>query len=64
MAWFYLRSSDIWVLTLLHAFADILWGFSDLLFPESHEIQGWAILQAVQLILSIVLLSPCNLSHE
>jgi uncharacterized protein len=56
MAWFYLRSRNIWVPTFLHAFADILWGFSDLLFPKSHEVQSWAILQAVQLIVSIVLL--------
>jgi len=56
MAWFYIRSRSIWVPTFLHAFADVVWGFSDLLYPKSHELQSWAILQAVQLILSIILL--------
>src|SRR5271169_1868900 len=56
MAWLYIRSRNIWVPTLTHAFADILWGFSDLLYPKSHEIQSWAILQAAQLIVSIILL--------
>ena len=56
MAWFYIRSRNIWLLTFLHAFADILWGFSDLLWPKSHEVQAWAVLQAAQLVLSIVML--------
>jgi len=56
MGWLYIRSRNIWVPTLTHAFADILWGFSDLLYPKSHEIQSWAILQAAQLIVSIILL--------
>ena len=56
MAWFYIRSRNIWLPTFLHAFADILWGFSDLLWPKSHEVQSWAVLQAAQLALSIVLL--------
>jgi len=56
MAWFYLRSRNIWLPTFLHAFADILWGFSDLLWPKSHEVQAWAVLQAAQLVLSIVML--------
>jgi hypothetical protein len=63
MAWFYLRSRNIWVPTFLHAFADILWGFSDLLFPKSHELQSWAILQGVQLIVSIVLLMDLKFGH-
>ena len=42
--------------TFLHAFADVVWGFSDLLYPKSHELQSWAILQVAQLILSIILL--------
>ncbi len=56
MGWLYIRSRNIWVPTLTHAFADVLWGFSDLLFPKSHEIQGWLILQAAQLIVSVFLL--------
>jgi len=56
MAWFYIRSRNIWLPTFLHAFADILWGFSDLLWPKSHEVQAWAVLQTAQLLLSVVLL--------
>jgi CAAX protease family protein len=56
MAWLYIRSRNIWVPTLTHAFADVLWGFSDLLFPKSHEIHSWVILQAAQLIVSAILL--------
>jgi membrane protease YdiL (CAAX protease family) len=56
LAWLYLKSRSIWVPVLVHAFADVLWGFSGLLFPPTHEIQSWAILQAVQLIISIALL--------
>lgn len=56
LAWLYLKSRSIWVPVLVHAFADVLWGFAGLLFPPTHEIQSWAILQAVQLIISIVLL--------
>ena len=56
MAWFYIRSRNIWVPTFLHAFADVVWGLSDLLYPKSHELQSWAILQAMQLILSVLLL--------
>jgi membrane protease YdiL (CAAX protease family) len=56
MAWLYIKSRSIWIPTLTHAFADVLWGFSDLLFPKSHELQSWALLQTAQLILSIVLL--------
>jgi membrane protease YdiL (CAAX protease family) len=56
MAWFYIRSRNIWLPTFLHAFADILWGFSGLLWPKSHEVQAWAVLQAAQLVLSIVML--------
>jgi membrane protease YdiL (CAAX protease family) len=57
MAWFYLRSKNIWVPTFVHAFADILWGFSGLMFPATHEIQNWAVLQAIQIILSAILLT-------
>jgi uncharacterized protein len=56
MGWLYIRSRNIWVPTLTHAFADVLWGFSDLLYPKSHEIQNWVILQVAQLIVSIILL--------
>lgn len=56
MAWFYIRSRNIWVPTFLHAFADVVWGLSDLLYPKSHELQSWAILQVLQLILTIFFL--------
>jgi membrane protease YdiL (CAAX protease family) len=56
MAWLYIRSRSIWVPTFTHAFADILWGFSSLLFPPIQEIPTWAVLQIAQLVLSIVLL--------
>ena len=56
MAWLYIRSRSIWVPTFTHAFADILWGFSGLMFPTTHEIQNWAVLQVVQVVISAVLL--------
>jgi len=56
MAWFYSRSKSIWVPTFVHAFADVLWGFSDLLYPKTHEVQAWAILEGVQLVVSLILL--------
>jgi membrane protease YdiL (CAAX protease family) len=56
MAWLYLRSKSIWVVTFTHAFADVLWGLSSLVFPANQEIHNWAVLQVAQLILSIVLL--------
>lgn len=56
MGWLYLRSRNIWVPTFTHAFADILWGFSGLLFPATREIASWAVLQIVQLVISAVLL--------
>ena len=56
MAWLYIRSRTIWVPVLAHAFADVVWGFSDLLYPKSHELQSWCILQCAQLIISIALL--------
>jgi len=56
MAWLYIRSGSIWVPTFTHAFADILWGFSGLLFPPRQEIHGWVVLQILQLILSAILL--------
>jgi len=56
MAWLYLKSRSIWVATFTHAFADILWGFSGLMFPATHEIQNWVVLQIVQAIVSTVLL--------
>ncbi len=56
MGWLYVRSRSIWVPTFTHAFADILWGFSGLLFPPNNEIYSWAVLQVAQLTLSIVLL--------
>jgi len=55
MAWLYIRSRSIWVPTFTHAFADILWGFSGLLFPPNQEIHSWAVLQATQLVLSFIL---------
>jgi len=56
MAWLYIRSRSIWVPTFTHAFADILWGFSGLMFPATHEIHNWAVLQVIQIVLSAVLL--------
>ena len=56
MAWFYIRSKSIWVPTFVHALGDILWGYSDKLFPIHSEIGAWAMLQGVQLVLSILLL--------
>jgi len=56
MAWLYIRSRSIWVPTFTHAFADILWGFSGLMFPATHEIQNWAVLQVIQIVISGVLL--------
>jgi len=55
-AWFYIRSKSIWVPTFVHALGDILWGYSDKLFPVHSEIGAWAMLQGVQLVLSILLL--------
>jgi membrane protease YdiL (CAAX protease family) len=56
MAWLYIRSRSIWVATFTHAFADILWGFSGLMFPATHEVHNWAVLQIVQAIVSAILL--------
>lgn len=56
MAWLYIRSKSIWVPTFTHAFADILWGFAGLMFPATHEVQNWGVLQAIQLVISAVLL--------
>jgi membrane protease YdiL (CAAX protease family) len=56
LGWLYIRSRSIWVPTLTHAFADVLWGFSGLMFPATQEIRSWALLQAAQLIVSIALL--------
>ncbi len=55
MGWLYIRSRNIWVPVLAHAFADVLWGFSGLIFPATHEVRSWAPLQAAQLIVSIIL---------
>jgi membrane protease YdiL (CAAX protease family) len=55
MAWLYIRSRSIWVVTFTHAFADVLWGFSGLLFPAVHEVRSWAVLQVAQLVLSMLL---------
>src|SRR6516164_9698234 len=56
MAWLYLKSRSIWVATFTHAFADILWGFSGLMFPATHEIHNWVVLQVIQIVISAVLL--------
>ena len=56
MAWLYIRSRSIWVPTFTHAFADILWGFSGLMFPATHEIHNWVVLQVIQIVISAVLL--------
>jgi membrane protease YdiL (CAAX protease family) len=56
MGWLYVRSKTIWVPTFTHAFADVLWGFSGLLFPPSQQIHSWAVLQVVQMTISIALL--------
>jgi membrane protease YdiL (CAAX protease family) len=57
MAWLYVRSGSIWVPTIAHAFADVLWGFSAIVFPPTQDLAHWAILQAIQLVISAVLLS-------
>jgi membrane protease YdiL (CAAX protease family) len=62
MGWLYIRSRNIWVPTLTHAFADVLWGFSGLIFPPTQEIRAWGVLQAAQLIISALLLMDL-LSH-
>jgi membrane protease YdiL (CAAX protease family) len=56
MGWLYIKSRNIWVPTLAHAFADVLWGFSGLMFPATQEVRSWALLQAAQLVVSIILL--------
>jgi membrane protease YdiL (CAAX protease family) len=56
MWWLYVRSNSIWVPTFTHALGDVLGGFSGLLFPATREIHSWAVLQSVQLIISIALL--------
>jgi membrane protease YdiL (CAAX protease family) len=56
MGWLYIRSRSIWVPTLAHAFADVLWGFSGLIFPPTQEVRSWALLQVAQLIVSVILL--------
>jgi uncharacterized protein len=56
MAWLYIKSRSIWVPTLAHAFADILWSFSAILFPSHQEVGSWVVLQTSQLVLSIILL--------
>jgi membrane protease YdiL (CAAX protease family) len=56
MAWLYIRSRSIWVPTFTHAFADILWGFCGLMFPATHEIHNWAVLQVIQIVISAALL--------
>lgn len=56
MAWLYIRSRSIWTVTFMHAFADVLWGFCGLMFPATHEIPNWAVLQAIQAIVSAGLL--------
>jgi hypothetical protein len=55
MAWLYRVSKSIWVPTFTHAFADVLWGFSGIVFPAVAEIPHWATLQGVQLLVSILL---------
>ena len=62
MGWLYIRSRSIWVPTLTHAFADVLWGFSGLIFPPTQEMRAWALLQAAQLLISALLLMDL-LSH-
>jgi hypothetical protein len=39
---------------------DLLWGYSDKLFPVHSEIGAWAMLQGVQLVLSILLLKALH----
>jgi uncharacterized protein len=56
MAWLYVRSGSIWVPTIAHAFADVLWGFGGILFPPTQELGHWAVLQVIQLAISVVLL--------
>jgi membrane protease YdiL (CAAX protease family) len=64
MGWLYVRSKSIWVPTFTHAFADVLWGFSGLLFPPNDQIHSWAVLQVVQMTISIILLLHWRKSQE
>jgi membrane protease YdiL (CAAX protease family) len=73
MAWLYKVSGSIWVPTFTHAFADVLWGFSGIVFPAAAEIPHWATLQGVQLLISILLwrslrrrfaTPPANVDHD
>jgi membrane protease YdiL (CAAX protease family) len=64
MAWFYIRSKSIWVPTFVHALGDILWAYSDKLFPVHSEIGAWAMLQGVQLVLSILLLKALTTDRQ
>ena len=55
MAWLYARSRSVWVPTFTHAFADVMWGFSGILFPPVAEVANWVVLQGVQLAITLLL---------
>jgi membrane protease YdiL (CAAX protease family) len=53
LGWLYVRSKNIWVPTLAHAFGDVLWGYSDRFVSKHSELGSWGILQIMQLAVTI-----------
>lgn len=70
LGWLYIRSRNIWIPTIAHAFGDVLWGYSDVMISQHAELGSWAILQVVQLVITIVCLidlrriSPVRPAYE
>jgi uncharacterized protein len=56
LGWLYVRSRNIWVPTLAHAFGDVLWGYSDTFISKHSELGSWGILQVMQLAVTIAYL--------
>ena len=56
LGWLYIRSRNIWVPTIAHAFGDVLWGYSDLLISKHSIVGCWAALQAAQFIMTLLCL--------
>jgi uncharacterized protein len=56
LGWLYIRSRNIWVPTLAHAFGDVLWGYSDTFISKHSQLGSWAILQVMQLAVTIACL--------
>src|SRR4030095_6150792 len=54
LGWLYVRSRNIWVPTLAHAFGDVLWGYSDTFISKHSELGSWRILQVMQLAVTIL----------